>query len=49
MKQYVVKKLKKLKKSKYSKPLLKLYIVWCVVADVALLGGIIWVVIHNWF
>jgi hypothetical protein len=38
----------KIKKSKYSKTLLKIYIVWCVVADVTLLVGIIWGVFHLW-
>ena len=39
----------KIKKSKHSKTLLKLYIVWCVIADVTLLAGIVWGVIHLWF
>jgi hypothetical protein len=39
----------KIKKSKHSKTLLKIYIVWCVVADVTLLVGIVWGVIHLWF
>jgi hypothetical protein len=39
----------KVRKSKHSKLLFKIYIVWCVVADITLLGGIIWGVIHLWF
>ncbi len=39
----------KIKKSKHSKTLLKIYIAWSVVADVTLLAGIIWGVIHLWF
>ena len=38
----------KIKKSKHSKLLLKLYIVWCVVADLTLLSGIIWSFIYFW-
>jgi hypothetical protein len=41
--------LEKIKKSKYSKTLLKIYIVWCVIADVTLLGGLIWGAIYLWF
>jgi len=41
--------LDKLRKSKHSKTLLKIYIVWSVVADVTLIVGIIWGVIHLWF
>ena len=36
----------RIKKSKYSKILFRLYIVWCVVADVTLLSGIIWGLIY---
>ena len=39
----------KIKKTKHSKTLFKVYIVWCVVADVTLLVGIGWGVIHLWF
>ncbi len=39
----------KIKKSKHSKTLLKLYIVWCIVADVTLLVGIVWGAIYLWF
>ena len=38
----------KIKKSKHSKLLLKLYIVWCVIADLTLLSGIIWSFIYFW-
>jgi len=37
-----------IKKSKYSKILFKVYIVWCVIADLTLLGGIIWGFIYFW-
>jgi len=36
----------KVRKSKHSKLLFKIYIVWCVVADITLLGGIIWGLIY---
>ena len=38
----------KIKKSKHSKTILKLYIVWCIVADVTLLAGIVWGIVHFW-
>ena len=38
--------LRKVKESKHSKLLFKIYIVWCVVADLTLLGGIIWGLIY---
>lgn len=41
--------LDKIKNSKHSKTLLKLYIVWCVIADAVLLSGIVWGIIHLWF
>ena len=36
----------RIKKSKYSKLMFRLYIVWCVVADVTLFSGIIWGLIY---
>ena len=39
----------RIKKSKHSKTLLKIYIVWCIVADATLLGGLIWGAIYLWF
>ena len=41
--------LEKIKKSKHSKILLKIYIVWCVIADVTLLSSLIWGIIYLWF
>lgn len=41
--------LEKVKKSKHSKTLLKIYIVWCVIADATLIGGLIWGAIYLWF
>ena len=38
--------LRKVKESKHSKLLFKIYIVWCVVADLTLLGGIVWGLIY---
>jgi hypothetical protein len=40
--------LQKIKESKHSKVLLKVYLVWCVIADIALLGGIVWSFIYFW-
>ena len=39
----------KIKKSKHSKTLLKVYIAWCIVADLTLIGGLIWGAIYLWF
>lgn len=39
----------RIKKSKHSKTLLKIYLVWCVVADLTLIGGLIWGVVYIWF
>jgi hypothetical protein len=40
---------KRIKKSKHSKTLLKIYLVWCVVADLTLIGGLLWGVVYLWF
>jgi hypothetical protein len=40
--------LQKIKESKHSKVLLKVYLVWCVIADITLLGGIVWSFIYFW-
>jgi len=40
--------LQKIKESKHSKILLKVYLVWCVIADITLLSGIVWSFIYFW-
>ncbi len=39
----------RIKKSKYSKTLLKIYLVWSIVADATLIGGLIWGAVYLWF
>jgi len=38
----------RIKNSKHSKLLFKLYIVWSIIADLVLVGGIIWGLIYFW-
>lgn len=38
----------RIKNSKHSKLLFKLYIAWSIVADLTLVGGIIWGLIYFW-
>ena len=40
--------LRQIQTSKYAPILFKIYIVWCVIADLTLLGGIVWGFIYFW-
>ena len=41
--------LRKVRESKHSKLLFKIYICWCVIADITLLGGLVWGAVYLWF